>query len=537
MTHDQHPTPPAESSQPTPETVTRRETGPERGPWARHAHVVIVGAGFAGLGTAIRLFQEGHRDVLILERAGEVGGTWRDNTYPGCACDVPSHLYSFSFAPNPDWSRRFAPQAEIGDYLRRCADEFGVRPHLRLNCEMERAEWDAGARLWRLETSDGPLTARVLVLAQGPLSEPAIPELPGLDRFTGEMFHSARWNHAHDLRGRRVGVVGTGASAIQFVPHLQRVARHVTVFQRTPSWIVPRGDREIPPWQRRLLRRAPLLQRLIRGAEYLACEATLPALLGNRTLRALAQRQALDHLHRQVSDPALRAKLTPHYEMGCKRILISNDYYPALTQPNVTVTTDRILRVDAGAVITTGGPRAQTPAHRVDTLIFGTGFRVNDATQPRQVIGAAGRSLHQIWDGSPQAYLGTTVAGFPNLFMMAGPNTGLGHNSIIYMIESQIDYLLSCLDLMRDRDLDAVEVRAAVQNAYNAGLQRRLAFTVWKSEGCASWYQDGKGRVTTLWPEPTWRFRRRTRTFDPRHYLLTAADHTPIPATQDEPVS
>lgn len=497
----------------------------------RHVSVVIVGAGFSGLGTAIRLLQEGHRDVLILERADEVGGAWRDNTYPGCACDVPSRLYSFSFAPNPAWSRRFAPREEIGQYLRRCVDEYDLTPNLRLGCELQRATWDSERQRWDLRTSTGPLTAGLLVLAQGPLSEPAVPSLPGLDSFIGEAFHSAQWRHDLDLSTKRVGVIGTGASAIQFVPHLQRTARQVTVFQRTPPWIAPRRDRVIPLWQQRLFRLAPPVQRLARGWEYLAREATLPALLGNRTMSALGQREALGHLHRQVADPGMRAKLTPDYGLGCKRVLLSDDYYPALGQPNVDVVTDPITSVGPDAVLTAPTAEARDgdaiAEHPVDVLIYGTGFRVTDATYAQQVVGADGRSLSEVWEGSPQAHLGTTVAGFPNLFLMAGPNTGVGHTSLIYMIESQIDYLLSCLRLMRSRGLTAVEVRAEAQYAFNAELQSRMEPTVWAAGGCVGWYQDRTGRITSIWPEPTWRFRRRTRAFDPRQYVLTAEGAAP----------
>ncbi|MFJ1614763.1 flavin-containing monooxygenase [Streptomyces sp. NPDC088251] len=497
----------------------------------RHVSVVIVGAGFSGLGTAIRLLREGYRDVLILERADEVGGAWRDNTYPGCACDVPSRLYSFSFAPNPMWSRRFAPSAEIEQYLRRCVDEYNLMPSLRLGCELQRAAWDPERQRWDLRTSEGPLTAGLLVLAQGPLSEPAVPSLPGLDGFTGEEFHSARWRHDLDLSTKRVGVIGTGASAIQFVPHLQRTARQVTVFQRTPPWIAPRRDRPIPQWQRRLFQLAPPVQRLSRGWEYAAREATLPALLGNRTMAAFGRREALAHLGRQVADPELRAKLTPDYALGCKRVLLSDDYYPALGRPNVDVVTDPITRIGSDAVFTAPASAARDgeadARHPVDVLIYGTGFRVTDATYSQHVIGADGRSLDEVWQGSPQAHLGTTVAGFPNLFLMAGPNTGVGHTSLIYMIESQIDYLLSCLRLMRSRGLAAVEVRAEVQRVFNAELQKRMAPTVWAAGGCVGWYQDRTGRITSIWPEPTWRFRRRLRTFDPRQYELTVERDAP----------
>ncbi|MEO3976622.1 NAD(P)/FAD-dependent oxidoreductase [Streptomyces sp. CAU 1734] len=504
-----------------------QHTHPSPGsPPARHVRVVIVGAGFAGIGTAIRLMAEGHRDLLILEREEEPGGAWRDNTYPGCACDVPSRLYSFSFAPNPEWSRRYAPQEEIRRYLRQCADSHGLGPRLRLGCELRAARWDAERQRWELRTSRGPLTAGVLVMAQGPLSEPAVPAIPGLDGFTGELFHSARWRHGLDLGDQHVGVIGTGASAVQFIPRLQRAARRVTVFQRTPSWIMPRNDRPVPGWQRALFRHLPVAQRAARAREYLVREAGLPALLGNRTLAALGRRQALAHLHRQIGDPALRAALTPDYALGCKRVLMSDDYYPALSSPNVEVVTDPITEIAPDAV-RTGGTGGNTASHPVDVLILGTGFRVTDAAYARRVTGAGGRTLDEVWQGSPQAHLGTTVAGFPNLFLMAGPNTGVGHTSLIYMIESQIRYVLSCLRMMDERGIGAVEVRAGAQSSYNAELQRRMRDTVWATGGCAGWYRDRQGRVTTIWPEPTWRYRRRTRSFDPERYVLSPAPGAP----------
>ncbi|MGW4029524.1 flavin-containing monooxygenase [Streptomyces sp. NPDC004838] len=496
-------------------------------PPERHVSVVIVGAGFAGLGTAIRLLREGHRDLLILERSDEVGGAWRDNTYPGCACDVPSRLYSFSFAPNPDWSRRYAPQREIAQYLRRCVEQYALEPHLRLGCELRRATWDAERQRWELRTGQGTMSADHLVMAQGPLSEPAVPSLPGMDGFAGELFHSARWRHDLDLSDKRVGVIGTGASAIQFIPHLQREARQVTVFQRTPPWIMPRHDRPIPEWRRRLFRRVPLVQRFARLREYAIREASLPALLGNRAMAALGRREALAHLHRQVTDPVLRGKLTPDYALGCKRVLMSDDYYPALGAPNVDVVTEPIARIRKEAVLTApdgdAAPEAAEGAvHPVDVLVLGTGFRVTDATYAQLIVGADGRTLHDVWQGSPQAYLGTNVSGFPNLFLMAGPNTGVGHTSLIYMIESQIDYLLDYLRFVGERRVGAVDVRADVQLSYNTELQRRMTRTVWSAGGCAGWYQDRQGRISAIWPEPTWRFRRRTRGFDPERHTLTA---------------
>ncbi|WP_458687545.1 flavin-containing monooxygenase [Nocardia tengchongensis] len=521
-------------------TRPRSSTPPSRAPSGavasgaacieEHANVLVVGAGFAGLGVAIQLLQNGFGDdVLVIERDGEVGGTWRDNTYPGCACDVPSHLYSFSFAPNPNWSRRFASQPEIGAYLRRCADEFGVRPYIRFGCELQRAEWDHKAQIWRVETSRGPITANFVVMAQGPLSEPSIPPFPGLENFAGESFHSARWDHSVDLSGLRVAVIGTGASAIQFIPTIQRQAAHLTVFQRTPSWITPRHDGAIPAWLQSLYSTLPILQRLTRGFEYLTREASVPALMGSKTLRGVGLEAAEEHLKRQVRDPELRRKLTPDYELGCKRVLLSDNYYPALTQPNVSVVTDPIRDIDTDRVRTSSIDGGAADEHAVDVLIFSTGFRVTDASHPRVIFGADGRSLEDVWDGSPQAYRGSTVAGFPNLFLMAGPNTGLGHNSLIYMIESQIAYLLSTLRYMRALRLRSVEVEAARQAEYNADLQQRLAPSVWASGGCDSWYQDRKNRITTIWPGQTWRFRRETAEFDAENYILTTTKTARVP--------
>ncbi|MFE3291416.1 flavin-containing monooxygenase [Rhodococcus sp. NPDC059234] len=512
-------------------SATSHETATAGAPLTdAHANVLVVGAGFAGLGTAIQLLQNGFGDdLLVIERDHEVGGTWRDNTYPGCACDVPSHLYSFSFAPNPDWSRRFAPQPEIGAYLRRCADEFGVRPYIRFGCELQRAEWDQENQLWRVETSRGPLTANVVVMAQGPLSEPSIPPLPGLGNFAGESFHSARWNHSLDLSGLRVGVIGTGASAVQFIPEIARKAAHLTVFQRTPSWITPRHDGAIPAWLQTLYRRLPVLQRLTRRFEYLTREASVPALMGNRMLRNVGRKSAEDHLKRQVRDPELRRKLTPDYELGCKRVLLSDNYYPALAQPNVTVVTDPIRDIGPDRVRTGSTDGGVADEHAVDVLVFSTGFRVTDASHPRVIFGADGSSLEDVWGGSPQAYRGSTVAGFPNLYLMAGPNTGLGHNSLIYMIEAQIAYLLGALRFMRALRLRSVDVEASRQEEYNADLQRRLAPSVWANGGCTSWYQDERNRITTIWPDQTRRFRRETSEFDAENYILTTSENAEVP--------
>ena len=489
--------------------------------------VAIVGAGFSGLGMAIRLLQQGIRDFVVLERGADVGGTWRDNTYPGCACDVPAHLYSFSFAPNPAWSRFYAPQPEIWEYMRACVKRYGLEPYLRFQTDVTGATWDEDAQRWRLATSRGPLAARALVFGNGPLSEPSLPAVPGIETFAGTLFHSARWNHTHDLAGERVAVIGTGASAIQFVPRIQPVVGQLALFQRTPPWILPRLDREIPAARRALYARYPLAQRLLRARMYLERELRGYALIHRTRLLDTATRMAHDHLARQVPDAALRAKLTPSYTIGCKRILLSDDFYPAFTQPNVTLETGGIREVRPHSIVTADG--REIP---VDTIICATGFHVTDMPAAATVRGRDGRTLAEAWrQGGPEAYLGTTVVGFPDLFLQIGPNTGLGHNSMIYMIESQLSYILGALRLMERRGLGAVEVRPAVQGAYNRELQRRLAGSVWNS-GCQSWYLHASGRNSSIWPGQTWEYRRRTRHFDPAAYVLTPA-HAAIGTARD----
>ena len=358
--------------------------------------VAIVGSGFAGMAMAIRLLQQGERDFVVLERAGDVGGTWRDNSYPGCACDVPSHLYSFSFEPNPNWTRTFSPQAEIQDYLRHCARKYGVLPHVRFDSDVLEASWDDGAQRWVLRTSQGTLTASVVVAGTGPLSEPSIPALPGLDSFRGTVFHSARWRHDHDLRGRRVAVVGTGASAIQFVPRIQPDVEHLTVFQRTPAWVMPHPDRAISSWERRVYAALPVLQMAMRSGLYWARETFVVGFLRNRM--RVAQGIALRHMAKQVPDRALRAKLTPDYTIGCKRILLSDDWYPALSKPNVSVETSAISAVGEDHVVAADGSR-----HDVDTIIFGTGFHATDPPLATMVHTRDGVRLSDAWDGGPQA--------------------------------------------------------------------------------------------------------------------------------------
>jgi cation diffusion facilitator CzcD-associated flavoprotein CzcO len=490
-----------------------------------HHHVIIVGTGFSGLGMAIRLRRHGITDFVLLERAGEVGGTWRDNSYPGCACDVPSHLYSFSFALNPGWSRSFSSRQEIWDYLRHCADSYGVRPHIRFHHEVLDAAWDHTRHRWTVRTSRGELTSDVLVTGTGPLSDPAIPDIPGLDSFRGKVFHSAQWEHDHDLHDRRVAVVGTGASAIQFVPRIQPQVAALTLFQRTPPWILPRNDRENREFERKLYRAVPGLQRLARAGIYWGRELSVLGFTNNPRLLKVAELIARRHLRRQVPDPVLRARLTPGYAIGCKRILISDDYLPALTQPNVHLVESGLAEVGENWVRAADGTRSD-----VDTIIFGTGFRVTDMPIASRIRGRDGRTLAEAWSAGAQAHRGTTVAGFPNLFMLVGPNTGLGHTSMIHMIESQVAYTADALRYLRRTGAGAVEVRPQAQAAYNDELQSRMEGTVWTAGGCASWYLDAQGRNVTLWPGFTWRFRLATRRFRPEEYLVHQQVAQPVPA-------
>ena len=480
-----------------------------------HTRVAVIGAGFGGLGVSIALDRAGV-DHVIFERAEDVGGTWWVNGYPGCRCDVPSHLYSFSFALNPDWTNTYSDRGEIQAYLRRVAERFGVQPRIRFRHEVLEARWEDEGQRWRIATSGGPWTADVVVAAAGGLSEPSRPDLPGLERFEGAVFHSGEWDQEHDLTGERVAVVGTGASAIQIVPHIQPKVSCLHLFQRTPGWVLPHSGRPIRAWERALYRRLPILQRLVRQGVYWLRELLIFGMVKNPRRMDLVRRVALNHLRSQVPDEALREKLTPTFTPGCKRLLPSNDYYPALTAPNVELVTDAIREVRSRSIVTSDGVERE-----VDTIVMATGFRVTNHPVFERMHGRDGRSLADTWrETGAQAYLGTTVAGFPNLFVISGPNTGIGHTSLVVMIEAQLPYVVGALRMMEQRGLGAVEVRREAQEAFNDDLQRRMAGTVWNAGGCASWYLDDKGRNTTLWPDFTWRYRRRMRRFDVAAYLL-----------------
>ncbi|MFU8896910.1 MAG: flavin-containing monooxygenase, partial [Gammaproteobacteria bacterium] len=493
---------------------------------APHTRVLIIGAGFSGLGLGIKLRAAGEEDFIILEAAAGVGGTWWVNRYPGCACDVQSHLYSFSFVPRPDWSRQFAPRAEIQRYLADCVDRHGLAPHLRFNTTVTQARWDEGARHWRVTDQHGQLrTADVLVSAIGGLSRPAWPDIPGLEKFAGPVVHSQQWPDELALSGKRVAVIGTGASAIQFVPHLQRAAQQLDVYQRSAQWILPKPDRAIRPATRALYRWFPPARWLVRLSLFLLLETRLPAFARFPRLTLLHRRKAQRHLRRQVDDPALVAKLTPDYAMGCKRVLLSNDFYPAISAPNVELVTTPIRAVGTDSVTDAAG--VERPA---DVIILGTGFQATAPVPAGMIIGRDGQDLNRLWAEGPAAYKGTTVAGFPNFFTLLGPNTALGHNSVILMIEGQIRYVVDALRWMQQSGTAVIDVRAEAQRAWNERLQQRLGRTVWNSGGCRSWYlHPVSGRNATLWPRFTTTFRWLTRRFDAAAYRVESRGPQPPP--------
>ncbi len=494
----------------------------------RRIKTVVVGAGFSGLGAAIRLRRAGHRDFAVLERSPDVGGTWWDNTYPGCRCDVPSNLYSYSFLPNPEWPETFSPREEIQAYLRRCAEQEGVLEHIRFGVSLERAAWDEDEAAWRLSTSAGELLAERLITGTGGLVEPKLPQIDGLERFSGPIVHTARWDHALPLEGRRIGVVGTGSSAIQVIPELAKVAGHLDVFQRTPAWVLPHLNRRTSPLERALFRRIPLLQRLDRG--FITAYMELTNLVMTRRPGAMrgAEKLAAWHLRRQLPDnPELHAALTPDYRLGCKRITLSNHYLRSFAKEHVELVTDGITHATERGLVTRDGTE-----HALDVLVLGTGFQVTEMPAAARVVGRDGRTLQEVWQGAPEAYLGTTIAGFPNLFTLLGPNTGLGAGSIVTMIEAQLDYTMACLGALDDGGLQTIEPREEVQSTFNAEVQRRSDGTVWLSGGCQSWYLAEDGRNVTLWPDLMAAFERRTRAFDiGDHVVRTADDPEPVPVT------
>ncbi len=490
----------------------------------REVRVAVIGAGLSGIGAAIHMRRAGIEDFVVLERGDEPGGTWRDNTYPGCACDVPTALYSYSFAPKPDWSRAFAPQAEIRRYVLDVAAEHGVIDRIRCNADVLAAAWNDDRQRWLLQTSDGDYAAQVMVSATGPWSEPVIPELPGLDSFEGRVFHSSRWDHEHPLDGARVAAIGSGASAVQFVPEIQPRVGQLTVFQRTAHWVLPKPDRPLGRRAQEIFRRYPAAQRALRGGIYGASEA-LGVATRNPRLLAPLQAAARRHLRRSVPDPELRRVLTPDYTIGCKRLLFSNEWYQALSQPNVDVVPHAVEEVRPRGVVGADGVE-----RAADTIVLGTGFTITDLPIAARVRGREGRSLDDTWQGSPTGYLGSTVHGFPNFFILLGPNVGNGHSSAILLAETQIGYMVEALRAMSRSGLASVDVRAETQQRFNVEVQSRLAGTVWNAGGCMSYYLDANGRNSTMFPGSTFELRRRLGRFELADYATRVEEPAPVAA-------
>ncbi|QUD81047.1 NAD(P)/FAD-dependent oxidoreductase [Gordonia polyisoprenivorans] len=485
--------------------------------------IAIVGAGFSGLGAAIKLAQRGIDDYVILDRGSDFGGTWRDNTYPGAACDVASNLYSYSFAPNPEWSRSYSHQPEIHRYINAVADEHGVRAKARFGTEVTEARWDEDTAHWIVSTvtdgAENTYRARHLVGAVGPLCEPNLPDIDGIDSFGGTIMHSARWDDSVDFAGKRVAVIGTGASAIQIVPELAKVAGHLDVYQRTAPWIVPRTERPYTPVEHWAFKHIPAVQTASRAGIYTFNEFIAFGMTYSPKALKPVEMLARANIFRGIRDPQLRKAVTPDFQIGCKRILRSNTWYPALDRANVDLVTDPISRVTETGIVTADGT-----AHDIDILVVATGFHVTDSPVFSHIVGVGGRSLANVWDEiGMQGYKGSFVHGFPNMMLMIGPSTGLGHTSMVYMIESQLNYLVDYIATARARGAARVEVTEAAQRRYNAGIAHKLRNSVWVNGGCASWYKDVHGNITTLWPGFTFDFRRETRKFDVAAYDIDRA--------------
>src|SRR6204780_4229612 len=470
--------------------------------------VAVIGAGFGGIGMAIALRKAGIKDFIVLDRADDIGGTWRDNTYPGLCCDVPSHLYSFSFRPWR-WSRRFPPREEILGYMRALVAENGLGPHLRLGQGVVAAGFDEHSAIWNLTLDDGStVQAAALVSAVGQLGRPALPDIPGRDEFAGRSWHSARWNHDVDLAGLRVAVVGTGASAIQFVPEIAKTAGHVDVYQRTPPYVLPKNDRPYRGAEQTLYDRVPVARNVDRLRIFLYGELLTSGFVLSPKLLAGPMQLWRRQLRSQIADPALRDKCVPDYVMGCKRVVFSKDWYPALARPNVELVTDRIDRIGPDGVVTGDGT-----TRAADVIIYGTGFKSLELLAPMQVSGRGGRDLQEAWRDGAQAYLGISVSGFPNFFVIYGPNTNLGGNSIIYMLESQIGYVLGAVKALEAQRLAWLDVRPDVQDRFNSWVQSASHTSVWET-GCHNWYTTASGRNTNNWPGHTFMYRYRARRFD-----------------------
>jgi cation diffusion facilitator CzcD-associated flavoprotein CzcO len=492
--------------------------------------IAIIGAGFAGIGAAIQLLKAGIDSFTIFERADEIGGTWRDNTYPGAACDVPSHVYSLSFEQNPNWSQRYATSGEIQQYLLDVVAKWNLREHMRLATEIVEARFEEDAGLWHLETALGEeVSARVVIAGVGGLVDPAYPDIPGMDDFEGDMMHTARWNHDVDLANKRVSVIGTGASAVQVVPAIAPIVALLTVFQRTPAWVVAKFDAFYPAWMKGLLARFPFLLRASRFVKYWVSELRGPIVFYNsKILSAIGVLLSKWNLRRQVKDPELRKKLTPTFQFGCKRVLVSDDYWATFERDDVELVTDSIERIEANGVRTSDGR-----LHEADAIVLATGFKLGLATAPFRIVGLEGRTLDEAWSDGAVAYKGMTVSGFPNWFIMMGPNTGPGHTSVLVYTEAQIAHALEAIEKIREEDLKYVDIRRDVQDRYNEGIQKRMKHMVWG--GCKSWYLNPDGSNHSLYPGFAAEYVLRARHFKPEEYVLARyADAVAKGGAQDE---
>lgn len=475
--------------------------------------IAIIGTGFGGLGLAIRLKQAGYKQFKLFEKAHDVGGVWRDNHYPGAACDVPSHLYSFSFEQDLGWKNRYGSSQEIYQYLKHCTDKYHIRPHINFNTEIKAARFDTSEGIWIIQDQHGHYhEAEFLVAAVGQLNRPAYPNIEGLEKFKGRAFHSARWEHDYDLKNKRVAVIGTGASAIQFVPEIASLVKQLEIYQRSAPYVIPKPDRVYPPLEKKAFEKFPILQNLDRVWQYGYNEMRLKAFTTALNEMPLAEYVFQRHIRQKIKDPHFRHQLMPDYPIGCKRILISNYWYKTLTRNNVSVINNAIKEITETGIID------QTGQHReVDAIIYGTGFKATEFLAPMQIIGLDQENLTEKWKNGAEAYLGLTVSGFPNFFMLYGPNTNLGHNSIVYMIESQINYILDAINVMQKNNLRYTTVRNEIQHQFNEEIQDKMKGTMW-AQGCNSWYQTADGKNTNNWPGFTFEYRKRTKHFDLDNY-------------------
>ncbi|ARU56745.1 monooxygenase [Oleiphilus messinensis] len=502
----------------TPRKNTANVIGIESRSKPKLASVVIIGAGFAGIGMAIRLQQSGIKDFIILERGSEVGGTWRDNQYPGAACDIPSNLYSYSFAQNPNWSKSFSGSREILDYIKNLVKEHNLESYIRFNCNVVDTEFHEEGGIWNVTCENGNhYCGRAMVMAQGPLSNASLPNIEGVEDFEGHKIHSARWDHNYDFKGKKVAVIGTGASAVQIIPELIKEAEHVKVFQRTAAWVMPRPDFNVPNWNKALFSKIPATQRAVRNALYLGHEAMALAVIWNSPLTRVAEKIGAAHLKNQVKDKWLRRQLTPNYKIGCKRVLVSNDYYPALQQENCKLITWPINKISASGIKTVEGIE-----HQVDCIVFATGFDVCKSGTPFPVRGLEGVELSERWARGAKAYKSISVTGYPNLFMIFGPNSGPGHNSALVYMESQLDYAVKGISKILSENLKLMDVRSDKQRRFNADIQRRLAKTNWNS-GCKSWYLTEDGFNATMYPGFASQFKAQMEKFKSTDYRIVKA--------------